>query len=155
MDILAHRANVAGPDLATENSLGAFRAALSRGWGLEIDVRHVDAGGLYISHDPREDARAGAGIGSADDYFAAIRQHPRATIAVNIKETGREAELLSELTRYGVLPQCFLFDMELVEARRGETAQAFRALNGSVALASRVSDRDEPVDGALADTRAI
>jgi glycerophosphoryl diester phosphodiesterase len=154
MDILAHRANVAGPDPATENSLGAFRAALSRGWGLEIDVRHVDAGGLYISHDAREDVRAGRGIGAAEEYFAAIRQHPRATIAVNIKETGREAELLSELSRHGVLGQCFLFDMELVEARRGETARVFRNLHGSVALAARVSDRNEPVDGALADIQA-
>ena len=153
MDILAHRANVAGPDHATENSPSAFRAALSRGWGLEIDVRHA-GGRLYISHDARDDAGSGPWTGDADECFAAIRQHPRATIAVNIKETGREAELLSELARYGVLGQCFLFDMELVEVHRGETARAFRSLNTTVALAARVSDRNEPVDGALADTEA-
>jgi glycerophosphoryl diester phosphodiesterase len=150
MDILAHRANVAGPDHATENSPSAFRAALSRGWGLEIDVRHLNGGGLYISHD----ARAGLSIGTADECFETIRQHPGATIAVNVKEIGREAELLSELARHGVLDQCFLFDMELVEAHRGETARIFRRLNHAVVLAARVSDRDEPVDGALTDSQA-
>ena len=153
MDILAHRANVAGPDHATENSPSAFRAALSRGWGLEIDVRHT-GGRLYISHDARGDAGSGPWTDDANECFATIREHPRATIAVNVKETGREAELLAELTRYGILDQCFLFDMELVEARRGETARTFRRLHTSVALAARVSDRNEPVDGALADTEA-
>ena len=150
MDILAHRGNVAGPDPATENRLTAFRAALSRGWGLEIDVRHTRDAGLYISHDARDGARDGG----ADDCFAAIRRHPRATIAVNVKETGREAELLSELARQGVLGQCFLFDMELIEARRGDTARILRSLNGSVTLAARVSDRDEPVEKAVADTQS-
>jgi glycerophosphoryl diester phosphodiesterase len=150
MDILAHRGNVAGPDATTENTPAAFRAALTRGWGLEIDVRHTDGARLYISHD----ARDGAHDGSADDCFAAIRQHPRATIAVNVKELGREPELLSELARQGVLGQCFLFDMELIEARRGETARVLRALNGAVTLAARVSDRDEPVTEAVADTRS-
>ena len=150
MDILAHRGNVAGPDPATENSPTAFRAALSRGWGLEIDVRHTHGAGLYISHD----ARDRAADGDAGECFAAIRQHPRATIAVNVKETGREAELLSELTRQGVLAQCFLFDMELIEAHRGDTARVLRTLNGSVALAARVSDRDEPVEAAVADTHS-
>jgi glycerophosphoryl diester phosphodiesterase len=149
MDILAHRGNVAGADAVSENSLTAFRAALSRGWGLEIDVRHTGDARLYISHD----ARAGAPDG-ADDCFAAIRQHPRATIAVNVKETGREAELLSELARHGVLGQCFLFDMELIEAHRGDTARVLRSLNRSVTLAARVSDRDEPVEDAVADTQS-
>lgn len=150
MDILAHRGNVAGPDHASENSPAAFRAALSRGWGLEIDVRHTSDARLYVSHDARRNPQDGA----ADDCFAAIRQHPRATIAVNIKETGRESELLAYLGQHGVLGQCFLFDMELIERQRGETARVFRALDGSVVLAARVSDRNEPVDGALADTGA-
>ena len=154
MDILAHRGNVAGPDHATENGPSAFRAALARGWGLEIDVRHTVGSRLYVSHDARDDARTGTLSGSADECFAAIRQHPRATIAVNIKELGREADLLSELARYGVLGQCFLFDMELIEPRRGETARVFRGLNGSVTLATRVSDRNEPVEGAVADTHS-
>jgi glycerophosphoryl diester phosphodiesterase len=154
MDILAHRANVAGPDHATENSPSAFRAALSRGWGLEIDVRHTAGNRLYISHDARDDARTGTESLGADECFAAIRQHPRATIAVNVKELGREAELLSELSRHGVIGQCFLFDMELIEAQRGETARVFRGLDGAVSLAARVSDRNEPIEGALADTQA-
>jgi hypothetical protein len=150
MDILAHRGNVAGPDHATENSPDAFRAALSRGWGLEIDVRHTPDARLYVSHDAQRAPQDGA----ADHCFAAIRQHPRATVAVNIKETGREAELLSDLARLGVLRQCFLFDMELVEARRGDTARVLRALNGSVTLAARVSDRNEPVEHAVADAHS-
>jgi glycerophosphoryl diester phosphodiesterase len=150
MEILAHRGNVAGPDHATENSPAAFRAALSRGWGLEIDVRHTGDARLYVSHDANSHPQDGA----ADDCFAAIRQHPGATIAVNIKETGREAELLSYLAQHNVLSQCFLFDMELVETRRGDTARVLRTLNGSVTLAARVSDRNEPVEGAVADTQS-
>ena len=54
MQILAHRGRWRSP--SEKNSEGAFRAALSAGYGIETDIRDFD-GRLVISHDP---ARADA-----------------------------------------------------------------------------------------------
>ena len=144
--ILAHRGNVSGSRRDAENTIPAMRAALAHGWGVETDIRRAADGRFYISHDPRP---AGDGV-DAREFFAVFRAHPRATIALNIKETGYEAELLAYMDGEGVLAQTFLFDMELVEPRAGETAARFRQLHPTVSLAARVSDRDEPLARALA-----
>ncbi|MFN7977135.1 MAG: hypothetical protein U0P30_03310 [Vicinamibacterales bacterium] len=144
--ILAHRGNTTGPDRRAENSLPAIGRALRLGWGLEIDIRRAPDGRFYVAHDPVGFASAAP----ADGVCALLRAHPRALVALNIKELGDEAALIDYLDTQGVLPQCCLFDMELLEATPGATALAFRALHPTVALAARVSDRGESIAQALA-----
>lgn len=143
--ILAHRGNDSGPSHFEENQLPAIRKSLARGWGLEIDIRRANDGRFYISHDPRPSAD---GL-LAESFCAEFRKHPHATIALNVKEYGYEAELINFLTEQHVLRQTFLFDMELVEPFPGEMAERFRGLNPTVRIAARVSDRDESIDRAL------
>lgn len=143
--ILAHRGNTTGPDRAAENSLAAIGRALRLGWGLEIDIRRAADGRFYVSHDPAPFAAAAP----ADGVCALLREHPKAAVALNIKELGDEAALIDYLERQDVLRQCCLFDMELLEAPAGATARIFRGLHPSVAIAARVSDRGESIAQAL------
>lgn len=145
MDILAHRGNVCGPDALAENTAGAVRAALANGWGLELDVRRGPRGVFYFSHDPRQTDDPSP----ADDVCGAIRRHPSATVALNVKELGYERELLEYLDRQRVLRQMVLFDMELIEPVPGLTAQLFHGHHPAVRIAARVSDRGEGVERAL------
>lgn len=144
MDILAHRANLHGPDHATENSLDACAAALAQGFGLEIDVRRDPSNRFYISHDPARWTQANA-LETYASVFAAARQQ---RIAVNAKELGylRELAELIETRVFG--PRALLFDFELLEpATPGASQRAIRAIASGTAvpLASRLSDRGEPV----------
>jgi glycerophosphoryl diester phosphodiesterase len=145
MIILAHRGNIGGPDPQRENSLGLLGEALARGFGLETDVRYSPGQGFYISHDPIAP--------SADSlltvHAALWRRFPAATIALNVKELGQERALVEALKTLGVASQVFLFDMELLESRAGETARLVRRFDAAVRLAARVSDRNEPVERAL------
>lgn len=143
--ILAHRGNTTGPDRAAENGLAAIGRALRLGWGLEIDIRRDAAGRFYVSHDPAPPGDAAP----ADGVCALLRAHPRAQVALNIKELGDEAALVDYLDGQGVLDQCCLFDMELLETPPGATARIFRALHPTVAIAARVSDRGESLAQAL------
>ena len=144
-EILAHRGNLTGPVAATENTLPAIEACLSRGWGVEIDIRRDADGQFYVSHDARP---SGAGA-PADAICACLREHPAATVAVNIKELGYEEALVRYLQDQRVTRQLFLFDAELIEPQPGETARLFRRLDPQIRLAARVSDRREPVERAL------
>lgn len=143
--ILAHRGNIDGPSANTENSLASIATALQRGWGLEIDVRRTADGTFYISHDKA----ATADGREAAPVFAAIALHPRATVAVNIKELGDEQDLVTMLDAFGIVPQCVVFDMELLEVRPGASARAFRRYHPHVRIAARISDRAESIDRAL------
>lgn len=143
--ILAHRGNLAGPSPATENRLPAIRDALALGWDVEIDIRRDDEGQFYVSNDPQQCV---TGL-LADDFCAVFRRYPHATVAVNVKELGDEAALLAYLDEQKVIDQTFLFDMELLERQRGQTAARIRALHPRVRVAARASDRSEPIDSAL------
>lgn len=117
---------------------------------MEVDLRRTPGGRLYLSHDPGpawDDQLA-------EPFFAEVRRHPEATVAINIKECGYEQEIVTLLTEQRVLGQVFLFDMELVEQTPGESARLLRSLHPQIRLAARVSDRNEPVDRALAVTEA-
>jgi glycerophosphoryl diester phosphodiesterase len=50
-DILAHRANTAGPQPALENSFAVMQHALELGFGLETDLRRDSQNRFYIAHD--------------------------------------------------------------------------------------------------------
>ncbi len=50
MKIIAHRANLSGPDPATENTPAAIDTAIAMGFDCEIDVWAID-GVFYLGHD--------------------------------------------------------------------------------------------------------
>jgi hypothetical protein len=50
MLVIAHRANLNGPDPASENTPSAITRALSLGFDVEIDIWHID-GGYRLGHD--------------------------------------------------------------------------------------------------------
>lgn len=146
MIVLAHRGNLRGPDPMHENSPDSIAAAISSGFGIETDLRRAADGNFYVSHDPMQPSPRNA----LAVHAALWRSNPDATVALNIKETGNEAQLIGELNTLGVAGQVFLFDMELIEPVAGEMATRFRALDRHVAIAARVSDRREPSARALA-----
>ena len=149
MTILAHRGNTLGPDPARENTLVACAAALADGFGLEIDLRRDHRGRFLISHDPTE-WTPGSSIAGYTHIFA---KYPERVIAVNVKELGYLEMLINEVTE-GTFGRCaFLFDFELLEpANKGSAQRTIRSFAAScaVTLASRMSDRGEPIEECLA-----
>ncbi len=149
VEILAHRANLTGPRPSTENSVAACREALEEGFGLEIDLRRDAGGEFYISHDPA--ARTPANV--LDSYRPLFTAHPGLPIAVNVKELGYE-EALIDLQRQGIFGRRdFYFDFELLEPKDPGHSQRVLAQfpgGGTTRVASRLSDRKEPLTQCLA-----
>ena len=147
--ILAHRANLTGPKSVAENSLTACAAALAAGFGLETDLRRDAAGAFYISHD----AHPRTPENSLEAYSALFEKYPSAELAINVKELGYESELI-ELMRSGRLGRrSFYFDFELLEPKTPGAAQRkIKSLphGETVRVASRLSDRNEPLAQCLA-----
>ncbi len=50
MKIIAHRANINGPDLKTENSISSIRFCINSGFDVEIDIWRIEKN-LYLGHD--------------------------------------------------------------------------------------------------------
>lgn len=149
MLILAHRANLSGPDPATENSLAATTLAIEAGFGVETDLRRDAEGRCYVAHDPHS-------WSTAND-FAAFAQlfarHPDRPVALNVKELGYEQELLTRQLAGEFGARSFLFDFELLEpATPGDAQRKIRALPGGdrAVLAARISDRGESLAQCLA-----
>lgn len=145
MIILAHRGNLRGPHTGRENSPESIGEAVAAGYGIETDIRFAPGVGFYISHDAVPPTTAGA----LETHAKIWRRNVSCLVALNIKETGNEAHLLEQLNALDVTNQVFLFDMELVEPQRGEMAAKFRSLDADIAIAARISDRQETVSGAL------
>ena len=150
LTIYSHRGNVTGPGSVVENSVEALAACIARGWGVETDLRRDTRGRLYVSHDEVPSPAASLLFSAFDAVWSA----PRGRFAMNVKETGYEAQLLDAAR--AVEGEHFFFDMELVEppAHRGQSARRFRAASPSVQLAARVSDRGESIDTACAAAHA-
>jgi glycerophosphoryl diester phosphodiesterase len=146
--ILAHRANLAGPDRPHENSLAACARALAEDFGLEIDLRREAGGAFYIAHDPQPRTAAN----DFPQYAALFMQWPDLVVATNVKELGYEQALI-DLHASGQLGRAaFYFDFELLElAQPGAAQRRLRSLPGGAAvpLASRLSDRGESLDQCL------
>jgi len=149
MVILAHRANLSGPHSVIENSLEACAAALSEGFGLETDLRRAAKGEFYISHDPA----ARTAQNALDTYTELFRRYPAAELAINVKELGYEQELIELIQQARLGARSFYFDFELIEpSSPGAAQRKIRGLpgGGQVRLASRLSDRQEPMEQCLA-----
>ncbi len=142
--ILAHRANLTGPRSAVENSLADCARALEAGFGLETDLRRDAAGAFYISHDPLPRTAAN----SLEAYTELFARHPSAELAINVKELGYEPELVALMKSGRLGARSFYFDFELLEPETPGAAQRkIKALpdGRGIALASRLSDRKEPL----------
>jgi hypothetical protein len=146
--IMAHRANLAGRHSVVENSLAACQKALELGFGLETDLRRDVAGKFYISHD----AHPRTPENSLDSYSELFARHPSAELAINVKELGYEGAL-TDLMNSGLLgKRSFFFDFELLQpASPGAAQNKIRSLpdGGRVRMASRLSDRKEPISQCL------
>lgn len=153
MLILAHRGNLTGPEPDHENRLARMADAMSLGFGLETDIRRRPDGTLYIAHDPMP-VPGSDGSDCAQQHAALWRRYPSQLIALNVKELGWDATLVDFVTSNRLVEQVMLFDMELIEPVAGGMARALAALHPGLHLAARVSDRDEPIERALAISEA-
>jgi glycerophosphoryl diester phosphodiesterase len=147
--ILAHRGNLHGPDKARENSYDSCAQAMAAGFGLEIDLRRDAEKRWYVSHDYAP-WRSEISLGRFEPLF---RQWPEQPIAVNVKELDSVAELAA-LVGSGVFGRrAFLFDFELCEPKtpgRSQVALRRSEATSAAPLASRISDRNEPIEQCLA-----
>lgn len=148
IDLLAHRANVDGPVPASENSVAATRRALELGFGIETDLRRDKEQRLYIAHDPQPWSEQNNFI----KFAALFRSFPDRTIAMNVKELGYEADLISLQASGDLGNKSFYFDFELLEPTSpGRSQKLIQTLpgGGKASLASRLSDRGEPLEQCL------
>ena len=53
MKIIAHRANINGPNITKENQKSSIKDCIDLGYDVEIDIRLLD-GRLYLGHDKPE-----------------------------------------------------------------------------------------------------
>lgn len=148
MVILAHRANLEGPNPKLENSLAATQRALELGFGIETDLRRDADRQFYISHDlqPRT---------SENDFYLFSELFHRFSdrvIAMNVKELGYEKDLVGLQASGAMGRHSFYFDFELLEPTTpGLTQKMMQALSddGSIGMASRLSDRNESLEQCL------
>ena len=148
IEILAHRANVHGPKPAQENSLTATRRALEMGFGIETDLRRDARGRFYIAHDPQPWSE----VNDFKQFAALFREFPECVIAMNVKELGYEEDLIKLQNSGDLGKKTFYFDFELLEPKTPGSAQRrIRGLQGGgqTVIASRLSDRSEPMEQCL------
>ena len=50
MKIIAHRANIGGPNNQNENKISSIKKCIELGYDVEIDIRYSE-GNLYLGHD--------------------------------------------------------------------------------------------------------
>jgi len=146
--ILAHRGNLRGPAPLAENTLGAAAEALSLGFGLETDLRLDGTGRFYISHDPQPRITDN----DLDNFLKLFAKYKDCCIAINVKELSDAADLIALQLSGKFGSNSFYFDFELLEpTRRGYTQRMIRTLplGDQVRLASRLSDRNEPLEECL------
>lgn len=147
--LLAHRANLQGPDPAHENSLDACAHALELGFGLETDLRRATDGRFYIAHDPAPHTPAN----DFAAYSALFRRYADRVIAMNVKELGYEADLIALEAAGALGARAFYFDFELLQPFAAGSAQRIlRTFPGGAEtpLAARLSDRGETLERCLA-----
>jgi glycerophosphoryl diester phosphodiesterase len=148
MVILAHRANLEGPNPKLENSLAATQRALELGFGVETDLRRDENRQFYISHDlqPRT---------QENDFYLfseLFQKFNDRVVAMNVKELGCEKDLVSLQISGAMGRHSFYFDFELLEPTTpGRTQKMMQALSDgdSIGLASRLSDRNESLEQCL------
>jgi hypothetical protein len=108
IDLIAHRGLWLQPH--EKNSVAAFEASLSAGFGIETDVRDLGSQ-LVISHDiPNAQCQT---LESFLDLYN--RSGAGTTLAINIKSDGLAQELHSWLRKFSVA-NYFVFDMSVPDS---------------------------------------
>lgn len=109
--ILAHRGLV--DSYAAPNSLQAYEAAWSLGFGIELDIRDQQ-GSIVVAHDPPTKE---ASLLSLSDVLNLHRSRcPESYLALNIKSCGL-APMLKELVERFDVHNYFVFDMAVPDTR--------------------------------------
>lgn len=108
VELIAHRGLWFAPQ--EKNSVGAFEAALSDGFGIETDVRDLGSQ-LVISHDiPNPKCQT---LESFLELYQ--RSGANTTLAINIKSDGLAQELKTWLDKFSVT-NYFVFDMSVPDS---------------------------------------
>ena len=110
MKIIAHRGFWKKPE--KQNTLGAFYAAIKKGFGIETDVRDYK-GKLVISHDVPNDKKQILLFRDFITKISKMRQVNEVQLAINIKSCGLGKLLHQELSHMGCLKNVFVFDMSV------------------------------------------
>ncbi|MCC2624728.1 MAG: hypothetical protein K0R14_601 [Burkholderiales bacterium] len=106
MKLLCHRGW--WREIKDQNSIDAFRLALTHGYGIETDVRDLN-GELVISHDlPKMPTKIS--FDSFLNLYSESREKP--LLALNIKSDGLQKILMAKLAKYAVT-NYFVFDMSI------------------------------------------
>ena len=149
--ILAHRANINSPNQQKENTAVACKVSLELGFGLELDVRSYK-GKLYAKHDCVQSENEQL----LSEIVTVLKDYPELPIAINIKETGNEADLVQSIAQLNK-SNIFFFDLELVVGleKYNSLASVYRHLDSNIEIGIRVSDRKETLERALASNSKI
>ena len=110
MKVIAHRGFWKNPE--EQNTLGAFYAAIKKGFGIETDVRDYN-GKLVISHDVPNENKQILLFRDFITKISKIRQINEVTLAINIKSCGLGKLLNQELSNLECLKNVFVFDMSV------------------------------------------
>jgi glycerophosphoryl diester phosphodiesterase len=148
MVIFAHRANVGGPNPASENSLSAMQQTLELGFGVETDLRRDAENRFYIAHD----LQPWTGENDFTKFAVLFRRFAGRPVAMNVKELGYEPELVRLQNSGDMGNHSFYFDFELLEPKTpGRTQRFICQLAGGerIVMASRLSDCGEPLEQCL------
>ncbi len=130
LHIIAHRGYWF--KLQEQNSLCAFRRALDRGFGVELDIRDREQS-LVISHDlpTRNSKRLESVLGALSKH----KNFKKAVFAFNIKSDGIEKGIVQLVRRFGIRKNSFVFDMSV------PSMYVFCAYHGRhIHIATRLSD---------------
>ncbi len=107
MKFIAHRGLWHSSD--EKNSLGALKAAIDKGFGIETDIRDY-RGNLVISHDVADSSSP-----DVESFFTYYHNKKSDVIlALNVKADGIQKLLMPLLNKYGIT-NYFLFDMSIPE----------------------------------------
>lgn len=140
-----------GKDKLVENTTSQLKKSLINFNFFETDIRRRVSGEFYISHDPQDQITI---ENDARQHTELWRNNKSVKIALNIKELGYEKDLLDFLKVEKVTGQVFLFDYELLGAEPQKYINDIKRMEPEIKLATRVSDRNEPVSRALGLTGA-
>lgn len=103
--------------LAPENTLPSFRAAVEAGVDLiEFDVIAGPDGGLVVAHSLEEMQAETPTLDDALRFF--VEEAPTIGVHVDLKQFGRERDLVAALRRAGLVERSFVSSVHLPTARR-------------------------------------
>ncbi len=114
MKLLAHRGF--WKKKTDQNTLKAFRIAIDKGFGIELDIRDYN-GNIIVSHDPF--------IGDKPLFFKDFIKHfhlelENVCLALNIKSDGLASKLI-QLIDFRNYANIFCFDMSIPQYKEYET----------------------------------